>query len=72
LDEIFAGGDASFMMKAKKRMHDMIHRSNIMVMVSHDSDLIRKLCNRVIMLDHGKLVADGPSNLILQRYLSGN
>lgn len=70
LDEVFAGGDASFMKKAQTRMHDMIHRSNIMVMVSHDSELIRKLCNRVIMLDHGKLVADGPTDFVLDKYLS--
>jgi len=69
LDEIFAGGDAHFMEKAKNRMHDMIDKANIMVMVSHDSDLVKLLCNRVVWLDHGKIIADGTPDQIMPRYL---
>jgi len=69
LDEIFAGGDAHFMEKAKTRMHDIIDKANIMVMVSHDSDLVRLLCNRIIWMDHGKVIADGTPEVVLKRYL---
>ena len=69
LDEIFAGGDAAFMTKAKARMHALIDKANIMVMVSHDHLLVKSLCNRVLWLDHGKLIADGPSNEVVERYL---
>jgi len=72
LDEIFAGGDAAFMVKAKARMHDMIDNANIMVMVSHDHELVKSLCNRVIWLDHGKLVADGKPDEVVEKYLAGN
>ncbi len=71
LDEIFAGGDASFLLKAKARMSDMIDNANIVIMVSHDHQLITSLCNRVIWLDHGKLIADGEPNEIVERYLVG-
>lgn len=71
LDEIFAGGDAAFMVKAKARMHALIDKANIMIMVSHDHVLIKSLCNRVIWLDHGRLVADGAPNEIVDRYLAG-
>lgn len=71
LDEIFAGGDASFMAKARARMHDMIDKANIMIMVSHDHQLVKSLCNRVIWMDHGKLVADGSPDEIVDRYLAG-
>lgn len=71
LDEIFAGGDAAFMAKATARMHDMIDKANIMIMVSHDHLLVKSLCNRVIWLDHGKLVADGAPDDIVERYLAG-
>lgn len=71
LDEIFAGGDAAFMAKAKARMHDMIDKADIMIMVSHDHELVKSLCNRVIWIDHGKLVADGPPEDIVGRYLAG-
>lgn len=71
LDEIFAGGDAAFMEKAKKRMYALIDKANIMIMVSHDHQLIRSLCNRVIWLDHGKLMADGAPDEIVELYLAG-
>jgi ABC-type polysaccharide/polyol phosphate transport system ATPase subunit len=70
LDEIFAGGDASFVARAKARMHDLIDRANIMIMVSHDHELVRLLCNRVIWLDHGKITADGAPGVIVDRYLA--
>ena len=71
LDEIFAGGDVAFMVKAKARMHDMIDNANIMIMVSHDHQLVRSLCNRVIWMDHGKIVADGSPEDVVDRYLAG-
>jgi len=70
LDEIFAGGDAAFVAKAKKRMFEIIDKANIMIMVSHDANLVKSLCNRLIWLDHGKLIADGDVNEIMERYLS--
>lgn len=72
LDEIFAGGDASFMEKAKKRMLNLINNSDIMIMVSHDHKLVQSLCNRVIWIDHGKIIADGTSDIIINNYLTGN
>lgn len=71
LDEIFAGGDAAFMVKAQKRMHEMIDKANIMIMVSHDPLLIKSLCNRVIWLDHGKVIADGAQDEVIELYLEG-
>jgi len=71
LDEIFAGGDAAFMVKARARMYDMIDKANIMIMVSHDHQLVKSLCNRVLWMDHGKLVADGSPEVIVERYLAG-
>ncbi|WP_126455354.1 ABC transporter ATP-binding protein [Sulfuriflexus mobilis] len=71
LDEIFAGGDAAFLVKAKARMHQMIDKSDIMIMVSHDHHLVKSLCNRVIWMDHGKVVADGSPDDVVERYLAG-
>lgn len=69
LDEIFAGGDAAFMSKARTRMTDMINNANIMIMVSHDHELLKSLCNRVIWMDHGKVIADGDPDVIVAQYL---
>ena len=69
LDEIFAGGDAAFIAKARRRMHELIGKANITIMVSHDHELVRSLCNRVIWLDRGKVVADGEADAVLTLYL---
>lgn len=69
LDEIFAGGDATFVQKAKKRLHEVIDKANIMILVSHDPSIIRSLCNRVIWLDHGRLKLDGGTEDVLSQYL---
>jgi ABC-type polysaccharide/polyol phosphate transport system ATPase subunit len=70
LDEIFAGGDVAFMAKAKARMYALIDKANIMIMVSHDHLLVKSLCNRVLWLDHGKLIADGSPDDVVDRYLA--
>jgi ABC-type polysaccharide/polyol phosphate transport system ATPase subunit len=71
LDEIFAGGDTTFMAKAKARMYDLIDKANIMIMVSHDHLLVKLLCNRVLWLDHGRLIADDTPDEVIDRYLTG-
>ena len=71
LDEIFAGGDAAFMAKAKIRMHALIDKADIMILVSHDHLLVKSLCNRVIWMDHGRVVADGTPEVVVDFYLTG-
>ena len=70
LDELFAGGDADFIQKAQARMKAMIEDSNIMVFVSHQMDLLHELCNRVIWVDHGNIIADGRPDEIINQYLN--
>jgi ABC-type polysaccharide/polyol phosphate transport system ATPase subunit len=70
LDEIFAGGDAEFIGRAQARMDRFVNNSNILVFVSHQHELIRKLCTRVVWLDHGSILADGPVNEVLSKYLA--
>jgi ABC-type polysaccharide/polyol phosphate transport system ATPase subunit/capsular polysaccharide biosynthesis protein len=69
LDEIFSGGDAAFMAKAKSRMLSLIDRASIVIMVSHDHELVRSLCDRVLWLDHGIILADGPADEVINQYL---
>lgn len=69
LDELFAGGDADFVERAQKRMKSMIEDSNIMVFVSHQTELLLELCNRVVWLDHGRLIADGEPEVVIPKYL---
>ncbi len=59
LDEVIGAGDASFMVKAQTRITELIAQANIMVLASHDFASVQRLCNRVIVLDHGSLMFDG-------------
>jgi len=72
LDELFAGGDAEFIEKAQSRMKSFINDSSIMVFVSHQTELLEDLCNRVIWIDHGTLKADGEPKEIIKKYLNNN
>ena len=58
-DELFVGGDASFIERGKERMNNMINSSKVMLLVSHDANLIRSLCDTFIWIDKGRMKAIG-------------
>lgn len=68
IDEVFATGDGHFVEKSTQRIQQMVEASTILVVVSHDVSQIRRLCNRVIFLDHGNLIGDGDPETILEQY----
>jgi ABC-type polysaccharide/polyol phosphate transport system ATPase subunit len=68
LDEMFAGADQDFITKASKRMVDFMAAASIVVLVSHELDLVRRFCSRVVWLDHGQLKQDGPIDQVLSAY----
>ncbi|RYF73522.1 MAG: ABC transporter ATP-binding protein [Comamonadaceae bacterium] len=57
MDEWLSVGDADFTAKAEQRMKDVVAKSGILVLASHSPELIAKECNRVIHLEHGRIVA---------------
>lgn len=59
MDEVIGVGDQTFFAKAQKRLEEMIHETQIFVVASHDNDIIRRFCNRVIVLDAGNIAFDG-------------
>ena len=60
VDEVLAVGDLAFQRKCFDRMEDMIRRQGKTVLiVSHNVRQVEQMCNRVLLLDHGKIVADG-------------
>ena len=52
MDEWLSVGDSDFLVKAEKRLNDYIQKSSILVIASHSEDLIAKLANQVIRLEH--------------------
>lgn len=68
VDEVFAGGDVEFVKKATSRMHELMDASNIVVLVSHNLRLVRDMSNRVIWIDHGRIVQDGDPDEVCSEY----
>ncbi len=66
LDEELGAGDARFTAQAAKRVEGLIERSSIVVLASQSVDLIRRICSRAILLDHGRVIADGPTEEVLE------
>ena len=60
VDEVLAVGDLAFQRKCFDRMEELIKgRGNTVLLVSHNIRQVERMCSRVIMLDHGKVIADG-------------
>jgi ABC-type polysaccharide/polyol phosphate transport system ATPase subunit len=68
LDEGLGAGDARFAVRAAERVQALIGRSSIMVLASHSDELIRQMCKRAILLDRGRVLADGPTEAVLEVY----
>ena len=53
MDEVIGAGDAHFINKAETRMNNFLESSEIVVVATHSMDILRKWCNRVILLEKG-------------------
>ena len=69
VDEVLAVGDLAFQRKCFDRMEDLIKRENRTVLiVAHNIRQVERLCSRVIMLDHGKSIADGNPTQVCNQF----
>jgi lipopolysaccharide transport system ATP-binding protein len=69
VDEVLAVGDAAFQQKCLGKMGDVAREGLTVLFVSHNVALVSALCRRACWLDGGRLIADGSTEDILQRYL---
>ena len=69
-DEVVGAGDASSRRKAKHRIEELLSGERTTVLSSHSMDLISNFCDRVIWLHHGKIIADGDCEEIINEYES--
>lgn len=68
VDEVLSVGDYRFQEKCEKRIREMIETGVTIILVSHDDDLIKKLCTKVIWLNHGKIKETGETEKICENY----
>ena len=68
VDEILSVGDIKFQEKSKNKMMSMINGGTTVLYVSHSLSSIRELCNKVIWLEHGKIVMMGDTKKVCDAY----
>ncbi|MEI6058991.1 MAG: ATP-binding cassette domain-containing protein, partial [archaeon] len=69
LDEVFEVGDEEFRAKSGEKIIEMVKNGCSVVLVSHDLEMVRKYCKRVIWIDKGRIVMDGESRKVVDAYV---
>jgi ABC-type polysaccharide/polyol phosphate transport system ATPase subunit len=68
MDEMISAGDQRFISKATSRIQELLDRSKILIIASHDLALIKSLCNRVFWLEKGRLRMAGDPQTVIESY----
>lgn len=68
IDEVFGAGDAAFAEKALGRMMAIVESAGIVVLATHDMSLVEKMCTRVIWINRGVVVRDGPPAAVVPQF----
>jgi len=68
IDEALTVGDAHFQAQCLARIHAFRRAGGTLVLVSHDEHQLRQVCNRGLVLDRGRVVADGDIEHALAHY----
>lgn len=71
VDEILSVGDADFQQKSRQRMLELMGGGTTVLFVSHSLSQIREMCNRVVWLEHGKVIMIGETETVCDAYERG-
>ena len=69
IDEVLAVGDARFQKKCLDKMQSVSEQGRTVLFVSHSMPAVTKLCPRIILLEAGGVLADGPSHEVIRVYM---
>ncbi len=68
LDEVLAVGDAAFQAKCIDRIKELEQAGTTIVFISHDLGAVERLCNRVILMEHGEIACEGSPQEVIAKY----
>ena len=68
VDEILAVGDAPFQKKCLDRIKFMQNEGRSIILVTHDTNTVAEFCDAAVVLDHGKLLAQGETKSVIAAY----
>jgi len=66
MDEWLSAGDANFVQKASDRVMKLVDKAKILVLASHDTNLVRRICNKVCVMNGGRVAFFGPTEEYFQ------
>jgi lipopolysaccharide transport system ATP-binding protein len=69
VDEVLAVGDATYQRRCIERMSALAAQGRTVLFVSHNMDLIPRLCGRALLLDQGRQIVEGPAGEVMRQYL---
>jgi lipopolysaccharide transport system ATP-binding protein len=73
VDEVLSVGDVRFQKKCLGKMQDISQgQGRTVLFVSHNIDIVQRLCTRCVILEQGKLIAQGDTASMVLRYISSN
>jgi lipopolysaccharide transport system ATP-binding protein len=72
VDEVLAVGDVHFQRKCIGKMDDVSRQGRTILFVSHNLDALQRLCTRGVLLDRGRIAADGPIDEVITKYRAGD
>ncbi len=68
LDEVLAVGDAKFKKKCEKRIQSLFDKGVTVLFVSHSLPQVKRICNKAILLEHGRIIAQGDIDKVASIY----
>jgi ABC-type polysaccharide/polyol phosphate transport system ATPase subunit len=71
LDEGIGAGDEAFLDKANVRLDTFIAKTGILVLASHHIELIRRFCNKAVLMEHGRVQLAGGIDEVIEAYRAG-
>ncbi len=68
VDEVLSVGDMSFEAKCAQKMRELLMSGTTIILVSHNTNLVQNICNRVILIDHGGIIREGTPEDVIPYY----
>lgn len=70
IDEALAVGDRRFRTKSEKRINELRESAGLVMIVSHSTGSLKETCERVLWVHKGELIADGPTDDVIDEYVA--
>jgi ABC-type polysaccharide/polyol phosphate transport system ATPase subunit len=68
IDEVLGVGDPTFKEKSTNRIMEMVQEAGTVVIVSHSFGMLSKICDRIVLMEKGKIIQEGDPSKVIQTY----